>query len=165
MSGSDCSIYSEDSGNDTAGSLNEFIVDSSSEHEETPVFSEPKDATEEVAELLQELTEEQKKEIFDAKTRYPKRKRKAAIRYVDPNYAKLMELDRLSSNEKDYILNEQFDADDETSDDEEEIQELEEEEEEEKKQKRKKTTRKKKRVKFSIKGRITKNAIKRRKRN
>ena len=98
------SCSSDDSGSDSEGSLCDFIVDD--EVDSTSVKNKGatinEDEENELDSIVNDLREDERALLSKSR---PKRKRKQTIRYVDPDYCKLMELDTLSQREVDYIMN------------------------------------------------------------
>lgn len=96
-------VRSDDS--DSEGSLVDFIVnDEEDEHDKACA-----DAGDEVSDLLSGMTEEEKQMLTSGR---PKRTRRATVRYIDPDYASLMEINDLDDDEKKYILGSSSDEED-----------------------------------------------------
>lgn len=99
------SYISEDS--DSEGSLCDFIVDDEADEVESGAVEEPESSAnhgeeDELQSIVNDLREEERALLSEGR---PKRKRKQTVRYVDPDYCKLMELDALSQREVEYIMN------------------------------------------------------------
>ena len=108
----DLDYYQSDSDSDSEGSLCDFIVDdesdgvnSSSTQDVEPSNNEDdenEDDENELDSIVNDLREDERALLSEGR---PKRKRKPTVRYIDPDYCKLMELDTLSQREVDYIMN------------------------------------------------------------
>ena len=90
---------------DSEGSLVDFIVNDEGDEDDKACA----DTGDEVSDLLSGMTEEEKQMLTSGR---PKRIRRATVRYVDPDYASLMEINDLDENEKKYILGSSSDEDD-----------------------------------------------------
>ncbi len=98
------SCSSDDSGSDSEGSLCDFIVNDEvdSTGAQNKDTSNNEDEENELDSIVNDLREDERALLSVGR---PKRKRKQTVRYIDPDYCRLMELDTLSQREVDYIMN------------------------------------------------------------
>ena len=98
------SCSSDDSGTDSEGSLCDFIVNDEvdSTGAQNNDTSTNEDEENELDSIVNDLREDERALLSVGR---PKRKRKQTVRYIDPDYCRLMELDTLSQREVDYIMN------------------------------------------------------------
>lgn len=92
------------SGSDSEGSLVDFIVND--DDEEVVQVHESDSETSELQEIVADLKDEELELMRESNktTTRPRRTRKPVKRYIDPDYVRLMEIDRLSQREIDFIL-------------------------------------------------------------
>ena len=95
--------FSSDS--DSEGSLVDFIVN---DDDEPDVINEESDSeASELQEIVADLKADERQLLQSSAqaTSRPRRTRKPVKRYIDPDYARLMEIDSLSQKEIDFIMN------------------------------------------------------------
>ena len=86
------------SDSDSEGSLCDFIVNDNCDD----VDKTEEENENELQTIVNDLREDERALLTQGR---PRRTRKQTVRYIDPDYCKLMELDTLSQSEVDYIMN------------------------------------------------------------